>query len=114
MPGAPAVRQTSTARQTSGSRPPRELRSVATLFTLTDRLIIVVLRSTFYVRRSPFAVRRSPFAVRRSRFAGAVRTKNDEPRTIPSLSEMLFHDIHDLLCPAADLLLLPSFEHHAQ
>src|SRR5712691_9411180 len=35
IPGAPAATQTSTASSTFGSRPPRELRSVATLFTLT-------------------------------------------------------------------------------
>src|SRR4029077_9534308 len=35
MPGAPASRQASTASSTRGSRPPRELRSVATLLTFT-------------------------------------------------------------------------------
>ena len=35
MPGAPAATQTSTASSTLGTRPPRELRSVATLLTLT-------------------------------------------------------------------------------
>ena len=40
MPGAPAATQTSTASSTLGFEPPRELRSVATLFTLTDRRII--------------------------------------------------------------------------
>src|SRR3954464_7377813 len=37
MPGAPAARHTSTASSRSGSRPPREFRSVATLLTLTLR-----------------------------------------------------------------------------
>jgi hypothetical protein len=40
MPGAPAATHVSTARRTRGSEPPRELRSVATLFTLTERLIM--------------------------------------------------------------------------
>src|SRR5262245_57822297 len=40
MPGAPACRHVSTARVTLGSSPPRELRSVATLLTLTDRRIM--------------------------------------------------------------------------
>src|SRR4051812_13424495 len=37
MPAAPAARHTSTASSTRGEPPPREFRSVATLFTLTDR-----------------------------------------------------------------------------
>ena len=37
MPGAPAAMQTSTASRTLGTSPPRELRSVATLLTLTLR-----------------------------------------------------------------------------
>src|SRR5260370_26502651 len=40
MPAAPAARQASTASSTLGRRPPREFRSVATLFTLTDRRTI--------------------------------------------------------------------------
>src|SRR5690242_15593894 len=40
IPGAPAAMQTSTASRTFGSRPPRELRSVATLFTLTESFVL--------------------------------------------------------------------------
>src|SRR5688572_23802405 len=39
MPGAPAAMHVETASRTSGSRPPLELRSVATLLTLTDSFI---------------------------------------------------------------------------
>src|SRR5688572_22828793 len=39
MPGAPAAMHVDTAFNSSGSLPPRELRSVATLLTLTDSLI---------------------------------------------------------------------------
>src|SRR4030095_4578162 len=39
IPGEPASRHTCTASVTDGTRPPRELRTVATLFTLTDSLI---------------------------------------------------------------------------
>jgi hypothetical protein len=38
MPGAPASMQTITASTTEGTVPPRELRTVATLFTFTDSL----------------------------------------------------------------------------
>src|SRR5579862_3092428 len=44
MPGAPASRQTSTACVTLGVLPPRELRSVAILLTLTERRIIRIRR----------------------------------------------------------------------
>src|SRR4051812_25838463 len=40
IPGAPAARHVSTASGTLGTSPPRELRSVATLLTLTDRRIM--------------------------------------------------------------------------
>src|SRR3989449_11603552 len=40
MPGDPAAIQTSTASRTLGTLPPREFRSVATLFTFTDSLTI--------------------------------------------------------------------------
>src|SRR6187402_454212 len=40
IPGAPASRHVTTAAVTLGTRPPREFRSVATLLTLTERLII--------------------------------------------------------------------------
>src|SRR5262245_57607111 len=46
MPWAPAARHTSTASSTRGTRPPRELRSVATLFTLTERRIIELENGT--------------------------------------------------------------------
>ncbi len=36
MPGAPAATQVRTASSTDGTRPPRELRTVAILLTLTD------------------------------------------------------------------------------
>ena len=36
MPGAPAFTHTSTACSTDGTLPPRELRTVATLLTLTE------------------------------------------------------------------------------
>jgi hypothetical protein len=36
MPGAPASTQTRTASSTDGTAPPREFRTVAILFTLTD------------------------------------------------------------------------------
>src|SRR5688572_10615071 len=39
MPGAPAATHAATASSTSGSLPPLELRSVATLLTLTDSFI---------------------------------------------------------------------------
>ena len=39
MPGAPAATHVATASSTSGSLPPLELRSVATLLTLTDSFI---------------------------------------------------------------------------
>src|SRR3982751_2795268 len=39
MPGAPASMQARTASRTEGSEPPRELRRVATLLTLTERRI---------------------------------------------------------------------------
>ena len=38
MPGAPASMHVRTASITDGMRPPRELRTVATLLTLTDSL----------------------------------------------------------------------------
>ena len=41
MPGAPALMHMRTASSTSGSLPPLEFRSVATLLTLTDSLITV-------------------------------------------------------------------------
>src|SRR6476660_1768885 len=37
IPGAPASTHTPTASMTDGIRPPRELRTVATLLTFTDR-----------------------------------------------------------------------------
>ena len=40
MPGTPASRHTCTASSTLGADPPRELRSVATLLTLTDRRVM--------------------------------------------------------------------------
>src|SRR5437868_12105055 len=40
MPPAPACRQTAAARLTSGSLPPRELRSTAILFTFTLSIVI--------------------------------------------------------------------------
>src|SRR6266576_1031685 len=40
MPGAPAATHAPTASMTLGVRPPRELRSVATLLTLTLRRIM--------------------------------------------------------------------------
>ena len=40
MPGAPAATQTRTASSTDGTLPPRELRTVATLLTLTERRIM--------------------------------------------------------------------------
>src|SRR5205809_860424 len=40
MPGAPAATHASTASRTLGTRPPRELRSVATLLTFTERRTI--------------------------------------------------------------------------
>ena len=43
IPGAPAAMQTSTAASTLGVCPPRALRSVATLFTLTLNLIMIGL-----------------------------------------------------------------------
>src|SRR4030095_2025131 len=88
MPGAPASTQTPTASSTSGECPPREFRSVATLLTLTDRRVIDVRGSTFEVRRSPSGER--------------------------FLSEYPFDDVHDLLRPTADFLLMLPFEHHAQ
>src|SRR5688572_17805638 len=39
MPGAPASMHARTASITDGMRPPREFRTVATLFTFTDNLI---------------------------------------------------------------------------
>ena len=39
MPGTPAVTHTATASSTSGSLPPLELRSVATLLTFADSFI---------------------------------------------------------------------------
>ena len=48
MPGAPASRQISTARGTLGTLPPRELRSVAILLTLTERLIIDRTSGVFF------------------------------------------------------------------
>src|SRR5262249_54959008 len=75
MPGEPASMQTCTASSTLGTWPPRELRSVATLLTLTES------------------------------FAMGVRC---------ALSQMLLHHVHDLLRPAADLVLALAFEHHAQ
>jgi hypothetical protein len=50
MPGAPAATQTSTASTTLGTLPPREFRSVATLFTLTDKRIMnLVIWSSGYL-----------------------------------------------------------------
>src|SRR5262249_21653328 len=43
MPGAPASTQTFAASSTDGSRPPRELRSVATLLMLTDSFTMAAL-----------------------------------------------------------------------
>src|SRR3954451_2493178 len=76
MPGAPASTHTRTASSTLGTAPPRELRSVATLFTLTLNRATVV--------------------------------------DLPDLSQMLLHHVDDLLRPAANLVLLLAFEHHAQ
>src|SRR5438445_7785435 len=44
MPGAPASTHMRKAPSTLRTPPPRELRSVATLFTLTERRVIVVRR----------------------------------------------------------------------
>jgi hypothetical protein len=47
MPGAPAAMHASTASSTSGERPPREFRSVATLLTFTDnRIMNLIFRSS--------------------------------------------------------------------
>ena len=43
IPGAPASMHVRTASITDGIRPPRELRTVATLLTLTESLITVTL-----------------------------------------------------------------------
>src|SRR6266851_4247278 len=80
MPGAPAARHTSTASTTLGTTPPRELRSVATLFTFTESRVI------------------------HARVLGAPGTS----------SQMLPDHVHDLLCPAVNLVLALAFEHHAQ
>src|SRR5882672_11080551 len=95
MPGAPAAMQTSTASIRFGSRPPRELRSVATLLTFTERRVIDIRRSTFGVRGGR-----------------SERTTNHEPRT--SSTEVFLHHVHDLLRPAANLVLLLPFQHHSQ
>ena len=50
------------------------------------------------------------FVVRRS----GSRSTNAEPRARTILSKMLLDDVDDLLRPAADLVLVLAFEHHAQ
>src|SRR5262245_14876523 len=94
MPGTPAARQTLTASMTLGTSPPRELRRVATLLTLTESLITVVRRSRFVVRRS------------RSSFRFVV------PRTM--LSEVFANDVRDLLRPRLNLFRTLAFDHHAK
>src|SRR4029079_1755213 len=53
IPGAPAATAISTARSTLGSSPPRELRSVAILLTLTEREIMTRQRQVSLPQRSP-------------------------------------------------------------
>ena len=75
MPCAPARRQTSTASSTLGTRPPRALRSVATLLTFTDRRINRVsslTASTISCAQPRICLRVSPRASR----AGAARCRN--------------------------------------
>ena len=85
MPGAPAATQTSTASSTLGSRPPRELRSVATLLTLTDSRIM-----TFKAR--------SAIGSSTSALSGAAMP----------LSKVLLDDVDDFLRPARGSRLLVS------
>src|ERR1700681_3870470 len=47
IPGVPAATQTSSASSTSGRRPPRELRSLANFFPLTDRLTMEIAICNF-------------------------------------------------------------------
>src|SRR5262245_11058787 len=46
MPATPAARHTFTASSTLGCRPPRELRSVATLFTFTESRALTLRASS--------------------------------------------------------------------
>jgi hypothetical protein len=87
MPGAPAATQTRTASHTDGIDPPRELRMVATLLTLTESL-------------GPVGPWRLVALI-----GGQVSDRG---------AEMLSGDVDDFLAPLANLAFVLPLEHHAQ
>src|SRR5262245_53914993 len=111
MPGAPASTQALTASMTDGTLPPRELRIVATLLTLTDNRTIRARLSPRIVaprRGSPPpsggfaprpAPRASPAAVARCRNTepggGRHRPASTRPTQVPTQPE---ESTEDLLC----------------
>ena len=106
MPGAPASTQTRTASSTLGTVPPRELRSVATLLTLTESLSheqpdVFTDRASAYLRRHDFLRHRFdlllswPSSITRS--SGSVPEYRTSSRPLPpSRSSTSFDDHGDL------------------
>src|SRR4051794_30104065 len=90
MPGAPVSTQTRTASMTDGITPPRELRSVATLLTLTDRFAMEIR-----MQNSECRIQNAEFPLRRR-------------------SDVHLDGVDDLLAPAADFLDVLALEHDAQ
>src|SRR5471030_1196408 len=88
IPGVPAATQTSTASSTLGASPPRELRSVATLFTLTERRIMISSQRS--------AICNQQFAV------------------CNPLARVFLDRLDDFLRPGADLVFVAPFDHHAE
>src|SRR5689334_16899912 len=103
MPGAPAPRQTLTASMTDGTDPPRELRTVAILLTLTES----------------FGKKKSQIANPKSR----IPSSNPNHTTLGlgawdlgfailhSRGEVLLHGVSDFLGPRRDLALVLTFDH---
>src|SRR5690349_1519422 len=108
MPVAPASRQTRTASITDGTDPPRELRSVAILLTLTESL--GMRRISRIGKSGNLAILR-----RRSDSQAAGPWISQFPHLWSSkLPEVLPDGIGDLVRPALNLLLILAFEHHAE
>ena len=77
--------------------PPREFRSVATLLTLTLSRTICGVRSAECGMRS-----------------GNQTLEIRNPQSAMTSAKLLLHHVDDLLRPAADFILMPALQHHAQ
>src|SRR5687768_14685675 len=114
MPGAPASIQTRAASITDGTRPPRELRTVATLLTLTESLIMKckMQNSTCKPQNANLTWAHDALLHLAScilHFEYCILHFE-----LHRHSNVLADRIDDLLTEPADLGLVPAFQHHPQ